>query len=298
MSVLRSPGWIAALAALLAAAAHPGLRAAGWSPSGSAAFSAVALLLVLSLVAAAWSRPADRLAALGAVVVLLAVGYDRVRGHAGALALQPGQGSRTFDEEGPGGRPLGLRPFGFDVRLDALEGEAPTLSFLEGESVRATQRVTREQVASYGGFRFASPRAARGEAAALRLRVTGDSGPQEVVVTPGESARTGGLVIELERFFADFALDEKGKPYSRSAEARNPAALLVIRRGKQAWRVFVIRALPGIHRQEGLDFTFALLDVEPLVSVQLVVAREPGGVVAGAGLVVLAAGLALGGRVR
>jgi hypothetical protein len=101
-----------------------------------------------------------------------------------------------------------------------------------------------------------------------------------------------GLQVSLERYFPDFALDKDQQPYSRSADPRNPAALLRVTRGTDAWRVFVIRAMPGIHRPAGLDYVLSLTDVAPREAVRLRVSRQPAAVLALAGALLMAAGLA------
>lgn len=295
MRLLGSSGSIAALSALLAATVHPDSGLSPRMPSSSLVLAALSLLLVVSLAAAGRERPGRRLMGLGGAVLLLALGYDAVRGHAGTLSLRPGQGARAFEEVGPGG-PLGLRPLGFDVRLEEARDDHATLSCVQ-EGASMSLRITRERAASCGGFRFAFPEPiASGEPARLRIRLSGAKGNQDVELAPGQPAEAQGLTIALERYFADFALDEKGQPFSRSAEPRNPAALLQVRKGDRGWRVFVIRSLPGIHRQEGLDASFALVGIEPEVWVRLSVAREPAAALGGAGLLLLAAGLSLGLR--
>src|SRR5262249_27730746 len=105
-----------------------------------------------------------------------------------------------------------------------------------------------------------------------------------------------GLEIGLERYFPDFALDAKQQPYSRSNEPRNPAALLGVRRGSASWRVFVIRAMPGIHKPEGLDRGLSLTEAVPREVVTLRVSREPAAALALGGLLLMAAGAALEAR--
>jgi cytochrome c biogenesis protein len=117
-----------------------------------------------------------------------------------------------------------------------------------------------------------------------------------VELAPGTPATVDGLQISVEQYFPDFALDEKQQPYSRSAEPRNPAALLRVTRGEKAWRVFVIRAMPGIHRPEGLDHVLSLTDVVVSEAVTLRVSREPAAAVALAGMTVMALGMAWAAR--
>jgi len=283
--VLGTPAAVATLATALGLLAHPLLRADAWLPGASVVVPALALLLIASL--ALRSMP---VAALGAAAFVFALGYDTVRGNAGTLTLAPGQGTRTFEEEGPEGRRLGFRPLGFELILESLEpGGAVTLATTSGRS-----RVTPDRAAALGRFRFGGPRTvATGEASVLRLSVTNAGRARQIDLVPGETAAVGDLTIALERYFPDFALDERNQPFSRSNEARNPAALLQVRRSDQAWRVFVIRAVPGIHEQDGLAASFALVGVEPSLAVTMTVTRQPAAPLVAAGLLVLAVGLAV-----
>lgn len=299
MKGFTAPGWIAALGVALGALLHPGLSSAlRWGPASSSVLTALLLLLTLALLGRAREGISDLLLALGAATALLAAGHDALRGHAGTLDLAPGQAARVFDEQGRGGKPLGPRPLGFDIRLERMgpQGEA-VLSTPAAEGGPAEIAATPERAAGVGGYRLGAPRRiARGDASRLRLAVSGSGGTRQVDVAPGEPVRLAELEIALERYFPDFALDGRNEPFSRSPEPRNPAALLQVRRGASAWRILVLRALPGIHRQQGLDYSFALVSVEAAESVRLAVAREPAAPLLGAGLLLAALGLALGPR--
>jgi cytochrome c biogenesis protein len=106
----------------------------------------------------------------------------------------------------------------------------------------------------------------------------------------------GELSLTLEEYFPDFALDEQRQPYTRSLDPKNPAALLSVESPRGRFRVFVLQAMPGVHRVEELDRSFALRGIEPEASVEIAVRREPLalGVLLG-GLLVLA-GVVLAGR--
>jgi hypothetical protein len=284
---LSAPGLVASCGILLAAALHPALPALlHLAPVLTAA---LALLLVLALVVGSTGK-GGRLLGLGAIAVVAAVGYDGLRGHRGTLELEPGQGAQRFEEEGPEGRPLGLRPLGFDVVLERLDADGRAL-LRTGDG--ATLEVRPGRTAAHGGFRFGvAARVASADASTLRITVAGPGGPRLVELDPGQTATVDGLQVSLERYFPDFALDQSQQPYSRSAEPRNPAALLRVTRGSDAWRVFVIRAMPGIHRPEGLDYVLSLTDVVPREVVRLRVSREPAAALALAGVLLMAAGVA------
>jgi hypothetical protein len=271
---------------LLAASLHPALPASLHLPL--VATAALALLLALALLAGAreWG---GRLVGLGAVAVAAAVGYDGIRGHRGALSLEPGQGAQRFEEEGPEGRPLGPRPLGFDVLLERLDTDGRVV-------LRAGEGTILEigpgRAATHGGLRLGvAARVASADASTVRITVAGPGEPRLVELSPGQTAMSDGLQLSLERYFPDFALDQNQQPYSRSAEPRNPAALLRVTRGSDGWRVFVIRAMPGIHRPEGLEYVLSLTDVVPREAVRLRVSREPAAPLALVGAMLVAAGL-------
>lgn len=276
---------------LLAAALHPALPPALHPPL--VATSALALLLVTSLIAGA-RDPGERLVSVGALAVALAFGYDGLRGHRGQLTLEVGQGTQSFEEEGPEGRSLGLRPLGFGAFLERLATDGGAVLRVENGPSLA---IRPGRAVSYGGFRIAaSDRAGAGEPATLRLALAGPQGSSVVDVRAGTPAEADGLRIAVEQYFPDFALDANQQPYTRSSEPRNPAALLRVTHGERSWRVFVIRAMPGIHRPAGLDRVLSLTDVVASEAVTLRVSREPAAAVALAGITLMAFGVAWGAR--
>lgn len=296
MDALGRPGVVASLGVALAGVIHPSLRAPEWLPAAPVVVAALALLLALGLVVRARRDAGARLLGLGACLLLASVGYDGVLGRRGSLTLVVGQAKNGFEEEGPGGRSLGLRPLGFPIGLERADARVAVLSLASPQG-EGTVELTRERSVGRGGFRFGDPRVVpTGEVARLRVAVQGGPETREVDVTPERPGLVEGLQIGLERYFPDFALDGKQQPFSRSPESRNPAALLRVERDGKAWRVFVIRALPGVHRIEPLDRSFSLTSVEPEVAVRMRVTREPAAPLAGAGVLLMVGGLAFGLR--
>lgn len=300
MTALARPGVFVALLAAAALALHPASAA---RLPGQPAFLAAALLLVaLALCARAASARDGRvpaaLTAAGAITLVAALGADGWRGHHGTLTLVAGQSRGTFNEVGPEGRSLGLRPLGFTVGVDRVRPDGSVSLALPGLGA-PVDLSTRRAVAS-GGYRFAAPRALAPTGAVARLRVSASDGARTTIadVAPGTPGRAGDLTIALEQYFPDFALDDRQQPFSRSAEPRNPAAVLTVERGGEAFRAFVLQSMPGVHRVEGLGLAFSLLEIEPEKPVELVVHREPAApaVLAGALLLLAGLGLALGAR--
>jgi len=279
---------VASLALALAAGLHPRLRF-GSPDQAAVAVAAVALLLTLAYVLRALPGGLSaRLLGCGAIALVAGFAVDAARAHRGQLTLAVGQTKNTFEEEGPLGRALGLRPLGFEVSLAGASGSVATLK--RGRDGAPTT-VTAVRTARLGSFRFGGPRLVpTGFANRLTVTVSDESGSRAAEVSPDEPGRVGELEISLERYFPDFALDDKQQPFSRSAHSRNPAALLRVARGGQTFRVFVIRSMPGLHQVPELKQSFALGGVEPELSVELQVSEEPG-----APLLGVAALLVLGG---
>ena len=294
MKLLVRPGVVASLACALAIGLHP--RSSFGSLDQTAVLvAAIALLLALAYALRAVTGGLQaRLLGLGAVALLAGLAVDGARAHRGRLSLAVGQTKNTFEEEGAQGRPLGLRPFGFEVSLTGASG---TVATLERARAGAPITVTASRAGRLGSFRFGDPRLVpTGLANRLTVLVSDESGSRSAEVRPDEPGRVGDLEISLERYFPDFALDDKQQPFSRSAHSRNPAALLGVRRGAQAFRVFVIRSMPGLHQVPELKQTFALGGVEPEVNVELQVADEPAGPLLGAAALLVLAGVLVARR--
>jgi hypothetical protein len=249
----------------------------------------VAGLTALFVVALLDRRAPRRLVAVGAATFALAVAYDTVRGEQGTITLVQGQGTRTFEEEGPGGRRLGLHPLGDAVVVESVEPDGTVV--LAQTDAQRRLRVSPQRAATVAGYRVGTPQRVAAAGARVLLRVS-EGAEGEVTLREGEKGRAGDLQITVGRYFPDFALDERQQPFTRSDQPRNPAALLEVTRGTASWRVFVIRAMPGVHRPQGLDRTLTLVDVVADEAVRLSVHREPAALLAGVGLLVAAIGVA------
>jgi len=282
---LGTPSAIAMAALALGVLAAPDLGLMTRYRTAGAVLAGLAALFVIAL---ADRRAPGRLVALGAATVALALGYDAVRGERGRMTLSPAEGTSTFVELGAGGRELGLRPLGTEVALEAIGPDGAAV-LVERSDRRV--RVAARRAETIGAYRVGDPRVVATGTARVVLRVSGGA-EGELSLRAGESGQAADLEIAMERYFPDFALDDQQKPFSRSDEPRNPAALLLVRRGGSSWRVFVIRALPGLHHPEGLDRTITLVDVVPDDAVRMTVSREPAALLAGLGLLVAAGGVA------
>jgi hypothetical protein len=300
VSALARPGVLASVLAAAAVALHP--SAGALLPAREGVVAALLLLAVLGLVSrAASTRAAGAvLVAAGSAVLVGSVAVDGVLGHHGTLTVAAGQSQQNFEERTRDGRSLGLRPLGFPVGVERVSAgpAGPSVSLaLPGRG--ATLELTPERSLHVGGHRLARP-AVSATGGAARLRVAASDGKTTEVadLSAGAPGRVFGLAIALEEYFPDFALDESRRPFSRSAEPRNPAALLVVERDGRAHRVFVLQSMPGVHRVEDLGLSFSLLGIEPERAVVIEVHREPAALGALVGALLLAAGIALSLRLR
>jgi hypothetical protein len=297
MSALARPAVAASLLAALGLVVQPALGARSWLPAHDLVSTTLALLLVLGLVARAFAAaPAERapraLLAVGATALVVALGGDGARGRQGTLALSPGQSRVHFEETGRGGRPLGLRPLGFQIGVARVSVGGEVLLALQSAQGRSEQWLRPGGSVAFAGFRVATPRLVpTGGASRLRVSISDGAKADVADVVPGAPVAAGDVTLTLEQYFPDFALDERQQPFSRSLEPKNPAALLSVQRGGQSYRAFVLQSMPGVHRVEPLGLAFSLLEVEPEQSIEMSVHREPFALVALGGAFLLGAGL-------
>lgn len=157
MSALARPAVAASLLAGAALALHPLAAAADWLPERDLVLAALVLLAAVALVARALAVPrGDRfpaaLVAAGAVAVVGALGADGVAGRHGRLVLGVGQARSHFEEAGPTGAALGLRPLGLTIGVEEVRpGGVVLLSVGGGPPVELPP----DRAVSRGGFRFA-----------------------------------------------------------------------------------------------------------------------------------------------
>jgi hypothetical protein len=291
--VLSRPGFVVWPAVGLAAFWHPDLPL-GRLPFAPALCAALALVVALALIAQCGRDGGRRAVAAGAVLALVALGWDGAFAHRGQLTLGEGQTVANFEELGPAGRPLGLRPLGFDLRLDQAKpsGDLVLLARAAGESRRLAVGATR--AIGHLGQRLGSPQpVATGAIRSLGIGVTGADRTLETVVGPGRPGRAGDLEITLVDYFPEFALDATQRPFTRSNDPLRPAALLDVGRGAEVHRVLVMAGLPDLHRVDDLGLSFSLRSLDPEMDWRLAVAAEPAAPGLLAGVLLMAFGLAV-----
>ncbi len=297
MSAFSRPGVAAAVLFVTALVLHPAVRSGEWLPGRAPALAALLVLVTVALVARTLAGTGPRqipaaLLAAGVALTVGAVGVDGVQGHRGTLELVPGQARSHFDEVGPDGRALGLRPLGFTVGVERVLSDSGVSLVLPGKSEPVALTTTR--AVGHEGFRLARPRTAlTGGAALLRIGISGDGGSTVVDLQPGRPAEAGDLRLGVEQYYPDFELEDGLRPHTRSLEPNNPGAVLTVESPRGSFRAFVLRSMPGVHRVEEIGRAFSLLAVEPEVSVEIDVSREPFAPLALLGALLAFAGVAL-----
>src|SRR5262249_24898059 len=130
---------------------------------------------------------------------------------------------------------------------------------------------------SYRGYRFFQSQAiAMGSARTIKLALTPQNGGDTFSVDVprgGETTLNDGTRVKFEDFLPDFAFDDKGQPDTRSAEYRNPAAVLnVISPSGLKTRVFAFAAkladnIPVGAPKAGYKWRMADFEKSPLAHV-------------------------------
>ena len=111
--------------------------------------------------------------------------------------------------------------------------------------------------------------------------ISGNSAVRQLSLKVGEKVQLdSSLTLSLLNFIPDFTLDPGGRPTSRSAEANNPAALvLVTREGTpvyQGWLFYYHPESNQIQQQPGLELAISLKKFEAPLFSGLEAASDPG----------------------
>jgi len=111
--------------------------------------------------------------------------------------------------------------------------------------------------------------------------ISGNSAVRQLTLKVGEKVQLdSSLTLSLLNFIPDFTLDPGGRPTSRSAEANNPAALvLVTREGTpvyQGWLFYYHPESNQIQQQSGLELAISLKKFEAPLFSGLEAASDPG----------------------
>jgi cytochrome c biogenesis protein len=122
-----------------------------------------------------------------------------------------------------------------------------------------------------------------------------DMSPAHTVrVEVGSSVLLPGTGDELfvDRFLADFGLDERNQPFSRSGSLNNPAVLLRCQRGaQQLFTSWLFARFPDFHGQQTAPYRIRITNFEPRYFTGLQVTKDPGVELVWIGCALLMAGM-------
>ena len=122
-----------------------------------------------------------------------------------------------------------------------------------------------------------------------------DSGKQQnLTLDVGSSAPVAGTnyVVRADEFLADFAMDNNGKPVSRSQELNNPAVrVTVLKGGKEEFNKWIFAKFPDFHGKGDQPLDLQLVNIQPRYYTGLQVTRDPGVLVVWLGCILLIGGI-------
>jgi cytochrome c biogenesis protein len=115
----------------------------------------------------------------------------------------------------------------------------------------------------------------------VELEVSSPAAPEPVRlrIDVGSSVILPGTGDELfiDRFLADFALDERSQPFSRSRELNNPAVLLRCQRtGEPLFTSWLFARFPDFHHLQTDPYLIRITDFIPRQFTGLQVTKDPG----------------------
>jgi cytochrome c biogenesis protein len=122
-----------------------------------------------------------------------------------------------------------------------------------------------------------------------------DSGKQQnLTLDVGSSAPVAGTnyVVRADEFLADFAMDNNGKPVSRSQELNNPAVrVTVLKGGKEEFNKWIFAKFPDFHGKGDQPLDLQLVTIQPRYYTGLQVTNDPGVLVVWLGCILLIGGI-------
>ncbi|MBP6059360.1 MAG: cytochrome c biogenesis protein ResB [Candidatus Saccharicenans sp.] len=196
------------------------------------------------------------------------------------LALTEGQ---TADLPGKNFS-LRLERFTTDYYPDgSIKSWKSLVSILDQGQVKKQKIIEVNQPLKYDGFNFFQMSYGFDwDRTSVELEIkSSNSAVRNLTLKVGEKVQLdSGLTLNLINFIPDFALDQAGRPTSRSAEANNPAVLvLVSREGApvyQGWLFYYHPESNQIQQQPGSELAISLKKFEAPLFSGLEAASDPG----------------------
>jgi cytochrome c biogenesis protein len=118
----------------------------------------------------------------------------------------------------------------------------------------------------------------RGSKVTLRVTdpATGDERLEKLDTRPLEIPEMG-ITLQVLQVLPDFALDNNQKPYSKSNQPANPAALIEVRTAEgQSKRTWLFQRYPDVEMAEGLPVTLGFVEYGGIQYTGLQVVYDPG----------------------
>jgi len=184
---------------------------------------------------------------------------------------------------------------GFSLRLDSFETEyypggqvkdwKSTLTILEGEKEVISRTIEVNHPLNYKNYMFYQ--SAYGwdwdkAEVEIMVRLTGEQSLEKSarVKIGGKVSLNDSLDIYVHRFLPDFVLDENRRPFSRSNEPNNPAALVeVMQGGEKIFSGWLFARFPDfgqIHPDKSAPLSLQLKDYTASQYSVIHVSRDPG----------------------
>ena len=191
------------------------------------------------------------------------------------------------------GQTVDLPGKSFSLRLDrfttdyypdgSVKSWKSLVSILEQGQVKKQKSVEVNHPLKYDGFNFFQMSYGFDwDQTKVELEIkSGKAAVRHLTLKVGEKVQLdSGLTLNLLNFIPDFTLDRGGRPTSRSAEANNPAALVLVTREEtpiyQGWLFYYHPESNRIQRQPGLEMEISLKKFEAPLFSGLEAASDPG----------------------
>lgn len=241
---------------------------------------------------------------LGLIIIILG-SMSGSLGYQGYMQIPEGQTAHVMQLKNSNE----IRNLDFAIRCDKFEvtfyegSQRPkdyksTLTVLENNREVLTKTIEVNDPLVYRGIYFyqSSYGGAPDGGGKINLSVKlKDSGKQQnLTLDVGSSAPVAetNYVVRADEFLADFAMDNNGKPVSRSQELNNPAVrVTVLKGGKEEFNKWIFAKFPDFHGKGDQPLDLQLVTIKPRYYTGLQVTNDPGVLVVWLGCILLIGGI-------
>ena len=241
---------------------------------------------------------------LGLIIIILG-SMSGSLGYQGYMQIPEGQTAHVMQLKNSNE----IRKLDFAIRCDKFEvtfyagSQRPkayksTLTVLENNREVLTKTIVVNDPLVYRGIYFyqssygAAPDSGGKIHISVKQKATGKQ--QDLTLDVGGSAPIAGTnyVVRADEFLADFAMDNNGKPVSRSQEFNNPAVrVTVLNGGKEEFNKWIFAKFPDFHGKGDQPLDLQLVNFQPRYYTGLQVTHDPGVLVVWLGCILLIGGI-------